>query len=376
MVYLKDEQYYTDLYDLLTIKECLEWEKNIQEKDLSDYNKKKIPKKKQEPLKKFFTDLPLYFIKGERYMNKTERIREWIDKDRIKQEKYDNSPEPTDVYCLSCGNKMHSTSKELYDFTDEPLRVLFFFECSNCKKRRGVFDTGEEFKSHKRTCPECQSIVKITISKKGRKTIWTTKCANCDYKDIEIDDYDDWKKQHDDLERENEKLLLEYREKYCLSEKEGQEYILSKDSLNRMHEIIEKSKKEEADPAYQHAKKLKKISIVELEKLLNEALEKKQYVKLTLDKPEMGQYVIVPFTVQDADSSRKEYDSKHSLQKVIKKVLEETNWRLMSEGTSFRLGYVYGRLKGYEREDDMANLFRTKSSEKTSNAIHSFGKGL
>ena len=35
MVYLKDEQYYTDLYDLLTIKECLEWEKNIQEKDLS-----------------------------------------------------------------------------------------------------------------------------------------------------------------------------------------------------------------------------------------------------------------------------------------------------------------------------------------------------
>jgi hypothetical protein len=191
-----------------------------------------------------------------------------------------------------------------------------------------------------------------------------------DYKDIEIDDYDEWKKQHDDNEKEDEKLLLEFRAKYCLSEKEGQEYIQSKDSLNRMHKIIEKSKKEEADPAYQHAKKLKKISIVELEKQLNEALEKEKYVKLTLDKPEMGQYVIVPFTVQDADSSRKEYDSKHNLQKIIKKALEETNWRPMSEGTSYRLGYVYGRLKGYEREEDMANLFRTKTQERTSNTIN------
>ncbi len=375
MVYLKDDQYYIDLYDLLTIKECLDWEKNIQEKDLSDYNKKKITKKQQEPLKEFLTDLPLYFIKGEKYINKTERIREWIDNDRLKQEKYDNSSEPTDIYCLSCGNIMQSTGKDLYDFTNEPLRVLFFFECSNCKKRRGVFNTGEDYKSRVQTCPKCQSIVKVSISKKDEKTVWTTKCANCDYKDIEIDDYDEWKKQHDDLERENEKLLLEFRTKYCLSEKEGQEYILSKDSINRMHEIIEKSKKEETDPAYQHAKKLKKISIVELEKLLNEVLEKEMYTKLTLDKPEMGQYVIVPFTVQDAESSRKEYDSKHKLQKIIKNTLEETNWRLMSEGTSFRLGYVYGRLKGYEREDDMANLFRTKSSEKTSNAMHSFGKG-
>ena len=158
MVYLKDEQYYTDLYDLLTIKECLDWEKNIQEKDLSDYNKKKISKKKQEPLKKFFTDLPLYFIKGERYINKTEQIREWVKSDRIKQEKFDNSSEPTDINCFSCGNKMHSTSKDLYDFTDEPLRVLFFFECSNCKKRRGVFNTGEDYKSRVQTCPECQSV--------------------------------------------------------------------------------------------------------------------------------------------------------------------------------------------------------------------------
>lgn len=360
MDYLKAEQYYTDLYDLHTIKECLDWEKNIQEKDLSDYNKKKIPKKQQEPLKEFITDLPLYFIKGEKYANKSEQIREWIEKDRKKQEKYDNASEPSNIYCLSCGNRMRSVSRELYDFTDEPLKVLFFFECSTCKKRRGVFNTGEDFKSHEQTCPKCQYIVKVSISKKDGKTIWTTKCTRCDFIDIEVDDYDEWKVQQDIKRKEDEELLQNFRTKYCLSDKEGQEYIEAKSSLNRVSEIIKESEQKELDPAYQLAVKLKKISVVELEKLLSKALEKEKYTKLTLDKPEMGQYVIVPFTVQDANSSRKEYDSKHKLQKIIKKSLEETNWRLMSEGTTYRLGYVYGRLKGYEREEDIANLFRIK----------------
>lgn len=48
------------------------------------------------------------------------------------------------------------------------------------------------------------------------------------------------------------------------------------------------------------------------------------------------------------------------LQKLLKTALESTNWRLMSEGTSYRMGCVYGRLKGYEREEDLAELFGWK----------------
>lgn len=261
---------------------------------------------------------------------------------------------------MSCGDKMHSTIKELYDFTNEPLKVLFFFECPNCKKRRGVFDTGEEFKSHEQLCPKCQYTVKVSISKKVEKTVWTTKCTHCGYKNIEVDDFDEWKKKRDKERKEDEGLLQKYRVKYCLSEKEGQEYVEYKLRLNNITELMKEHERKNADPAYQKAKQLKKLTVIELEKLLSGILEKEKYIKLSFDKPEMDKYVIVPFTTQDADNFRKEYGSTHTLQKTIKKALEATNWRLMSEGTTYRLGYVYGRLKGYEREEDLAELVRIK----------------
>lgn len=32
----------------------------------------------------------------------------------------------------------------------------------------------------------------------------------------------------------------------------------------------------------------------------------------------------------------------------------------MSEGMTYRLGYLYGRLKGYEREEDLLDLIKHK----------------
>ncbi len=67
----------------------------------------------------------------------------------------------------------------------------------------------------------------------------------------------------------------------------------------------------------------------------------------------MGKYVIVPFTVQDADSTRKDFKSTKPLEKLIRTTLEDINWNLMTDGTRYRLGYIYGRLKGLEREEDL-----------------------
>jgi len=88
-------------------------------------------------------------------------------------------------------------------------------------------------------------------------------------------------------------------------------------------------------------------------KLLKEAVEKEEYTNLEFEKPEIGQFVVVPFVVQEAKSDREEYNSKQNLQKVIKLALETTNWRLMSDGVSYRAGYLSGRLKCYEREEDL-----------------------
>lgn len=90
--------------------------------------------------------------------------------------------------------------------------------------------------------------------------------------------------------------------------------------------------------------------------MLAKILEKNGYVKLVFDKPEISQFVIIPFTVQDDNPKRKDRESELELRKIINKTLEKTNWRPMSEGMTYRLGYLYGRLKGYEKEDDLIKL--------------------
>jgi hypothetical protein len=66
--------------------------------------------------------------------------------------------------------------------------------------------------------------------------------------------------------------------------------------------------------------------------------------------------------LQDADSSRVEADSVRRFHRIIKKALEGTNWRLMSEEVHYRLGYLSGRLKGYEQEEDLFQLVKAPST--------------
>jgi len=36
--------------------------------------------------------------------------------------------------------------------------------------------------------------------------------------------------------------------------------------------------------------------------------------------------------------------------------LEETNWRLMGDGVCYRAGYLSGKLKCYEKEEDLLDI--------------------
>ena len=93
-----------------------------------------------------------------------------------------------------------------------------------------------------------------------------------------------------------------------------------------------------------------------MSELLGPVLEKAGYTEFSLDKPEMGKDVFVGFNCLDSKSGREDYDSRKTLQKLVRKTLEDTNWRLMSDGISYRLGYLNGRLRAYEKEDDIKQL--------------------
>jgi len=126
----------------------------------------------------------------------------------------------------------------------------------------------------------------------------------------------------------------------------------------------EAKEREENSEVYDAIAKIQKLTIVELQNLLNPLIENAGYAKLDLGKLYTQKDVVVGFGVQDTKSGRQEYDSIHELQRIIRKALESTNWRLMSDGITYRLGYLQGRLKGVEGEENLKKLihwiFRVK----------------
>ena len=60
---------------------------------------------------------------------------------------------------------------------------------------------------------------------------------------------------------------------------------------------------------------------------------------------------------------RRDLTSTYNLEKLLRKALDDTNWRLMSDGTSYRVGILSGRLRAYEREEDQLELIRLKKKK-------------
>ncbi len=74
-----------------------------------------------------------------------------------------------------------------------------------------------------------------------------------------------------------------------------------------------------------------------------------------LGQPNIEQHIVLPFTVRDS-SKRKSRKSESDLKDLLKGMLKETNWQLMTSGVHYRLGYLSGKLKGYETDNDLLKL--------------------
>lgn len=357
--YLKQEQHYIDLYDLFTINECLDlirfYQKVYKEKSTHE-DLKKIPAEKILKGFSMVLNWNLYAIKGNSYKHKKERIQEWVNRDQKKQDKYNNTPEPT-FYCPSCKTQMESFHKTIDHTTDDQnLRILFFFKCPTCDKREGVYDTGEIRISKPYLCPKCNKEATYTHKERGKISKWTTECKSCGYKNEEIDDFEKKHAEWDKKEQEDKALLEKYRKEYCLDEKEGEECLLNLEAMEYTKFAKEDEIQKNDNPAYEALSHIKKIEINELESLLTKSLEKDNFAELSFEKPELAQNVLVPFTTQNSAQSRNKQKAVHDLETIIKETLKDTNWRLTSDGITNRLGYLSGSLKGYETEDDLIKL--------------------
>lgn len=355
--HFKGEQYYNDLYDRQTVEMCRDLEKSDWLKDQVFKNKRQ--KLKMNALKYSFNLMAAYFMAADRYKKKEETIQNWAQQDKEKDRCFDSAKPIGNVHCLLCGNGMQATDKTFYDWgADKRNRVLFVYNCPNAKHpRRAFFDDGEEYVFKNRACQKCGGKLKIT-HKNSKNKLTTTDSCGCGYKDKIVYDLNpEPKPKRIIVDRD----FIKDRERFCLSKKEGEEWAATMAQTGSIKKFLDDVNKEGAnEELYGKLAQIKKLNVVQLQTLLKLPVEAAGYSQLQWDKPLIGRHVVIPFTVLDTKSERGEYNSRVDLRRLVDKALTDTNWRLMSDGISYRLGILSGSLRAYETEEDMLKLAGVK----------------
>lgn len=345
----RDYSYYSDLYDSFTIEECKRTEAGFLETDIPEYEGKKITPEEWSRLRKPFTDLALYFLTGERYKKKSETINKWLSRDREREEKLERAKEPSHIRCLGCSSlNMNCISRDYMANEQGDEEVLFMFQCEACNKRRAYWENGKEWE-YKPKCPECRSELKTEHTKAENSVTTKSVCTQCDYKDEDTMDFNEKKG-----EEKVDPNFASDQKKYCLSDEEGMKYVSDQETMKDLSALLKD--KEENKEVFEEIKNIQKLTIVELQNLLTPLIEKANYTQFLFEKPVIEKDIILEFSLQDKQPGRSGMESTVNLKRILKKVLESTNWRLMSEGVGYRLGFLQGRLRGVEGEEALRKL--------------------
>lgn len=349
--YLKNESYYSECYDRMTIEECERWENKEKVSIENPGTEEEIKKQKEIIVNNFAVAFGLRFVKGERYLQKEVTLRRWMERDRAKDEKLENAIEPKGIRCINCrSSAMTCISRDLMTDSKNEESVLFMFQCGRCGKKRAYWENGTEWNPRPNPCPKCRTEMNAERSREGNVIETVLSCPACSHKEADIMDFG-VKKDAVDPDFETK------RKKYCLSEEEGKEYASAKITMEQVSDFMKKWKeKEENKDLYDAIGNIKKLTVSELGKLLKPIVEKAGYSKLEFEKPDKQKDVILGFGLQDDKLDRNERESSHELKKIIEKTLEGTNWRLMSDGVNYRLGFLTGRLRGTEGEDNLKSM--------------------
>ncbi len=351
MSHLKSEIYYSDLYDSITVEHCRSLEDSILCTDMTKYEVKGATKAHKKQAQYMVHQLLLYYEAGERCLQKTETIREWMERDRLKDERLENTQAPTGVNCLKCHSVMTVSSKHLNQRDDTDF-VLFFYDCpKNCLPRRAFYDDNKEFISKPHLCEKCQTELSSTDNRKGSLITTKYKCSNCGNVKVDILNLNAKEESKPDENYEED------RRRFCFSEEKGKKYLADKESTIRFYNLAKEiDERQKNKDQYDAVEKIKKLSFAEVQKLLIPMFEQLQYTNLQFQPPEINKDVTISFTAVDSKENRSERDSKQDLKKTVDEVLKESNWRLMSAGIDYRLGFVSGRLRGFEKEEDLLKL--------------------
>ena len=237
--HLKTYQYYSDLYDRHTVELCRITDRPSDHKPEIPKDKK-ISKRQALDIDKWAKELILHFRTGERYLNKENTIKEWMDADKAKDDLYESAQAPEDIRCLTCRNRMVPTFKDLWSVGSEGDRVLFMYDCPNkCMPRRAFFSDGEEWRSKPNLCPSCSTEFEHKEKNDGIKLVTTYTCPKCKF--VKTDEIV-WSSKK---EEEIDDNFAKDRDRFCLTEEKGKEFQEEKYDWEQMAKFSDEWKKED-----------------------------------------------------------------------------------------------------------------------------------
>lgn len=359
--HLRDHQYYEDIIDRITVEHG---RRNFA--SFEKFRKKYLKLASDQPPDSHRNTLHLnwfYMIMVgnelvERHDKRDSEIQDMMAKDEARDEQVAATRLTSEPFCEHCGKTgLRITSKDLmhrgenYEY-DDPEEVLFMLKCPHCGKNSAYWEDGSMWEHRVTRCPKCQTVMTEKTTKRTNAITHTYTCPSCGHSYKSKLDLSTKDEEKPDPEYEKDRYIFCLRDKKMLDE--------HRDAKWRLEGLIQMGKefkeKEENKHIYDAMAEVKKPKIAELSELLAPALEKAGYTEFSLDKPEMGRDVFIGFNCLDSKSDRDDYDSRNTLKKLVAKALKGTNWRLTTDGISYRLGYLTGRLHAYEREEDLKKL--------------------
>lgn len=357
--YLKPYQYYVDLYDKLTVEYFRDKEKRwrvpVTEKKEGE-DESALQERLKAVITNTWSNVAIEIMKPAKYRDKKKTIQEWMKRDQEYDDIYQKAVPISHIQCLTCNRMMFVSMKTLdIGYKDKPTRVLFMYDCPlGHLPRRAFYNDGEEYRHSPTVCSKCRFAVDEKTERNGQLLKITATCKQCG--NVDITDFDFSPK-----EEKPDPDFVKDRERFCLTDEEGEKEIGELVSFEaRMKLLDEQRVKDSKCELYDKAKLLKKLTIVQLEELLVPVLEKSNFIKLILKEPETNRDFILPFVVYDSKPDRTDAVSSSDLKKIVVSTLKGTNWKLMNDSVMYRMGMLEGRLKGYEREDDLVKLIENE----------------
>ena len=357
--YLKDRQYYEDRYDDGTVEICRSGERIVN--DTFKIMEKKVSKKElTEKLPGWYLQYSTYYFwfvesaAAACHEKRDATIAKLIEEDEKKDDRLAKAHISGGTYCRSCGKDMRVISK---DYMRRDNRkdddILIMFECDGCNKRLALWQDGTEWEGAKHECEKCGGNTISKTTKKFDVITWTETCEKCKHVKTDTLDLTDTKTE---LEPVDKNLELD-RKRFVFDKDMVFKYEQKLNHLVRRAKLhaTEQDKVEHVD-VYDGIKQVKKLKIAQLKELLEPIFIKVGYSDFKLGDPQIGREVSLEFSCLDTKEDREEYDSRKILHKAIDKALEDTNWRVMSAGVSYRLGFLTGSLRAYESEEELKKL--------------------